>query len=131
MEPSSLNSSPDEAADAALTAMLRTQAPAIPDDGFSARVLSALPPPRAAVLLPRPSRWPWAAYIGGGLAGATFALSRAGSWPDFVSATSQLVHALSAVLALLTEPWLVLALVLAALSLVIALPFTQLRWRLW
>ncbi|ACB75850.1 hypothetical protein [Opitutus terrae] len=124
MEPSSLNASPQE--DAALTAMLRAQSPVIPDDGFSARVLAALPPPQTAR-----ARWPWVAYVGGGLAGAIFIVARAGSWPDLVAGTNQLAGALSTVAAPLTEPWLVLALILTALSLVITLPFTQPRWRLW
>jgi hypothetical protein len=129
MEPSSLNSSRD--GDAALTTLFRTHVPSIPDDGFSARVLSALPPPEAAVVRSHRVRWPWAAYIGGSLAGATFAVSRAGSWPDFITGVSQLTNALVVVVSTLSEPWLVLALILSALSLVIALPFTQSRGRPW
>lgn len=123
MEPSRLNSPEDK--DAALTAILRTHAPAIPDDGFSARVLSALPPPPRAIARPFLFRGPWAAYIGGGVAGAAFAIARAGGWSDFASGLLQLTNTLAALLATLAEPWLVIALSLTALSVVITLPFTR------
>lgn len=124
-----MNASPE--GDAALTAMLRAQAPAIADDGFSARVLAALPPAKTDGVRPAHARWPWVAYVGGGLAGALFAVTHAGSWPDIVTGTIQLAGALSTVGATLTEPWCGLALILTAVSLAIALPFTHPRWRLW
>lgn len=128
MEPSSLNSSEDK--DAALAAMLRTHASTIPDDGFSARVLSALPPRPRAVARPAQLRWPWIAYLGGGVSGTVFAVARAGSWSDFAAGLLQLTNTLSALFATLTEPWLVIALMLATLSVAITLPFTRPQRRL-
>lgn len=127
MESSGLNASHDH--EAALTAMLRRPASAIPDDGFSARVLAALPPPRPTVFRVR-RRWPWTAYIVGSLAGSAFACFRAGNWTDFASGMRQLANALSVVFTTLSEPWLLLALGLVALSLLIALPFTRSQGRL-
>lgn len=128
MEPSNLNSPGDK--DSALAAMLRKHAAAIPDDGFSARVLSALPSPSRAVARTFHLRWPWVAYIGGGLGGTAFAISRAGSWSDFAAGLLQLTNTLNALFASLTEPWLVIALMLATLSVVITLPFTRPQRRL-
>ena len=49
MEPTDLNSPSDHPGDdAVLTALLREAEPPLPDNGFSARVLAALPPPPPA-----------------------------------------------------------------------------------
>jgi hypothetical protein len=50
MESSDLNRS--SAGDAELEAWLRRGTPALADDGFSARVVAALPPPRRSLLRP-------------------------------------------------------------------------------
>ncbi|HWA84869.1 MAG TPA: hypothetical protein VG710_01490 [Opitutus sp.] len=127
MESPSLNFPPDE--DAALAAMLRAHAPTIADDGFTARVMAALPPaPRGRAAA---ARWPWIAYVGGGLAGAAVVAFQAAAWSDFVSATRALANAFAHVAAACAEPWLVLAVTLSILSLVISVAFTRPRWRFW
>lgn len=129
MEPAHLNSPRDE--DAALAALLRAQSTDIPDDGFSARVLAALPTPATRPGPRAAARWPWLAYLGGGAAGVVVALSRAGSWPDFVSGAGQLGHAAAQATAALSEPWLAVALALTVLSLAVTLPFTRPHGRFW
>jgi len=121
MEPASLKTPLDE--DASLAAMMHSRAPEISDDGFSARVLAALPPPRTA-----PARWPWVAYLGGGIAGAVFVAVRAALTRD---AASQLANALGLILVTLADPWFELGLAIAALSLLIAFAFNRPSWRPW
>jgi hypothetical protein len=61
MEPADLNSSP-ERDDARLEAWLRQPTAPLPDDGFSQRVLAALPPSAPAtvsVFVPAPARLNW------------------------------------------------------------------------
>ena len=127
MEPTNLNSPRDE--DTALAALLRASAPAIPDDGFTARVMSALPPapsPRTTS-----ARWPWLAGVAGGLAGAAVVAFQAATWSDFVSGTGALLQSLSIVVTACADPWLVLAATLCAFSLAMALAFIRPRWRFW
>jgi hypothetical protein len=74
MEPHDLKSTPPD--DAQLEAWLRANAalPALPDDGFSHRVLTALPaPPRRAALSPRLLAIALGAVAGIGLAALKFA----------------------------------------------------------
>lgn len=129
MEPAHLNS--PRAEDAALAALLRSQSAEIPDDGFSARVLAALPAPAAHSTPRAGARWPWLAYLVGGGAGAAFAVSRASTWPNFLSGVEHLGRVSSAVLAALADPWLAVALTVTVLSIAVTLPFTQPRWRCW
>lgn len=124
MEPADLNPPKDE--DAALAALLRAQQPPLRDDGFSAAVLAALPPAP-----PKSARWLWVAYAGGGSAGAIYAFSRAGSWPDLVSGLHELGRALALPAAAMADPWLWFGLTVTALSLLSALPFLRPRARFW
>jgi len=117
--------------DAALRAIARADAPELADEGFSRRVLAALPPPRFA-RADRPARWAWIAYVGGGLAGAVFALTIIANQVDLEPAGRQLGNAALALGSALTDPWLggalsvtVLALAIAAFS---ASPRRRWRW---
>jgi hypothetical protein len=127
MESADLNSPRHE--DAALAALLRQHRAPVPDDGFTHRVLAALPPiqpvaSRAGVVR---SWWPWVAYLGGGLAGTLFAFTRVSSWSDLLAGVGPLGDAWVALGLALAEPWFVLALMLCALSLAISLPFIRPR----
>lgn len=131
MEPAKLKPPVDE--EATLAAMARLQSPAIPDDGFSARVLAALPPPTPERLRrARPAaRWPWLAYFGGGLIGAVLAVSQTGSGSGLAAAVRQLAYALNDTGIALAGPWLLLSLSITACSLLIAYGFSPARrsWR--
>lgn len=99
MEPTDLNS-PDPTDDK-LAAFLRSAASApLPDDGFSARVLAALPPPRPAPLLARRD------WITGSVAlGLLFLLAPRGLTADLTNMTDQISDsALALLTALLDEP---------------------------
>lgn len=129
MEPTDLNSFRDE--DAALSALFREQAPALPDEGFSARVLAALPPPAVPSASPAPERWPWFAYFGGGLAGAGFAVSHVASSTDLGAGFSEFGRALASLAGVFAEPWLGLAFTLCAISLFATVPFLPWQRRWW
>lgn len=99
MEPTNLNSpTPD---DEKLAQFLRsTESEPLPDDGFSARVLAALPPPRLAPLF---SRRDW--LIGGAVIGALLLLAPRGLTADLMVVTNTASDSLLALLTtLLDEP---------------------------
>jgi len=123
MEPSNLNESDSE--DAALKSMIRGQSPTIPDDGFSQRVLAALPPPGIArrATAKTISPWTWIAYFGGGTAGILFAASRVANWTELGADAVKLADSLAPAASAFTEPWLTIALTLCMLSLALAWPF--------
>jgi len=85
MEPADLNSSsgqPDE-----IDALLRTRPAALRDDGFSARVLAALPPP--APTRPR-ALWPRVVICtAGAIVGGVVAWSQVDSWDLLQTGTTQ------------------------------------------
>ena len=73
MESPDLNPRPAPPDDAALTAFLARAQPPLPDDGFSARVVAALPAPRRAPLPVRPLLTAVAALAGAALSWRQFA----------------------------------------------------------
>ena len=111
MEPANLNSPPD---DARLEAWLREDAGApLPDDGFSARVVAALPPrPRAT------SVWLQALPIAVGAAAGVAFMGWRGGTIDAASVSSALADGLSWI----EQPAAAIALAIGALALVIASP---------
>jgi hypothetical protein len=116
MEPEDVNLSPNVNDDAQLEALLRTAAPVLPDDGFPARVLAALPAAEA-------ERIPWrriAFCLVGAAAGCGFALWRGVSWPGLQSGLEQFAAALVNAGPALADPLLGAALVVTTLSLLFA-----------
>ena len=110
--------------DAPLDALLRQQAAAeaLPDDGFSQRVLTALPPPTRAAS----SRARWIVCAIGGVIGTIVAAAGLLSAPAASGGWSEVVSATVRGLAVLAEPPAVLALTVAALSWFFACgPFTR------
>ena len=110
MEPANLNPPPSE--DDQLATLLRANSPAVPDDGFSARVLTALPPPREA-------RWTKLQIIAGAvgaLAGLGFALLKGASWSDGLEVAGRGIDACAV---LFSDPWFAFALGLTVMSLLI------------
>ena len=83
MEPANLN--PDSSPEADLETRLRAAiaGPALSDDGFSGRVLAALPEPKSR----RPEQWIIPAA--GALAGLIFVLARGASLTDLSAAVQQ------------------------------------------
>lgn len=123
MEPANLNDAENE--DQALKELIRAQSSSLPDDGFSHRVLAALP---ATKTNPRTSKrkgssWTWIAYFGGGIAGALFAATRVGSWAKLAADTTRLADGFARIAPAFAEPWLAVALTLCIISLAIAWPF--------
>lgn len=79
MEPSNLNSASSESNDdARLESWLRQSATDLPDDGFSQRVLAALPPPRTTSDAPSHFRFRESIIAVGALAGVALAGWRIG-----------------------------------------------------
>jgi hypothetical protein len=117
MEPTDLNSSPDANDEARLTALLRPTSAPLPDDGFSARVVMALPPAGTG-----PAPWRRIVFCLAGLAaGCGVVLWRGGSWITMQSGADRFVAAFGReATPNLASPWLVSALVVATLSLVFA-----------
>lgn len=121
MEPTDLNSSPPD--DAQLEAWLRasTALPVLPDDGFSRRVLTALPPPPNSV----PRTW---FCLGGALIGLVVIANKA--WPSG-SSSARLPDFQATILTALTQlsvPAFGLALGITFLSLWFA--FRERLWKL-
>jgi hypothetical protein len=128
MEPTDLN--PLSRDDERLSAILREAQPAIADDGFSTRVLAALPPPKNSAL-PLLSR-PFACAIGT-LVGIAVAWNHGVFSASFTSAFAELRASVSTSLATNADmpagPGLALALVATAASLFYAFGFTSARVR--
>lgn len=121
MEYPNLNPPPEN--DANLAELLRQQAPVLPDDGFSARVLAALPPrsERHWLFSPR-----FAVAVGAGaLAGITFAWRQGSTWRDSVDGLSRLDRELAAASRILSDPNLALALALTVISLLVVYLLSQ------
>lgn len=120
-----MNSSPDE--DAAVAALMQSRTSEIPDDGFSARVLAALPPgPRRRGA----GAWGWLVYPLSGCAGAVLAVWLAGRQLDHAGAAQSLANALDPLGEAMLDPWFSVALTIALLSLGIA--YVSFRpWRQW
>lgn len=126
MEPSNVNDNDSESD--ALKAMIRAHSAPLPDDGFSQRVLAALPPARSLPRMSRrkTSRWTWVAYFGGGAMGAAFAISRVGNWAQINADVTKVAGAFVPAEQAFIEPWLTLAFALCVFSLAIAWPFYRL-----
>ncbi|MCX6954018.1 MAG: hypothetical protein NTV51_17860 [Verrucomicrobia bacterium] len=119
MEPANRTPPPDHGDDR-LEALLRAPASALPDDGFSARVLAALPPPDRASHVARASVAQWCGFLA---ALATLAaLTAAAPWME-------LQTAFAPVSVSFTDPGVLAALVVALGSTVYAL-WPALRKRL-
>ena len=125
MEPTDLNSPPNAHDDARLEAMLRRVTPALPDDGFSARMLAALPP----AVESSGSRYRAAFCVGGALVGLGFALWRGVSLPDLKFGFSQIQALTVNSFSIFADPLFIAALGLTLLSLLVAFQ-AQLRDRL-
>jgi hypothetical protein len=89
----------------------------LPDDGFSARVLAALPPPQRD---PSPVWGRITALTAGALAGLAVALWQGAHWSDLRSVATQLGQATSPISDQLTDTGLVLVLAITAGSLALA-----------
>jgi hypothetical protein len=116
MESTNLNSASE---DDRLKSLLQAHSPGLPDDGFSHRVMAALPRPRRRV---SPHVW---LYLFGGVAGAVFAGLRGAAWSELTATTVEFESAFAPILAILSDPWLALAFTTTAVSLLVAYLITQ------
>ena len=116
MEPSRLNSPPDDADDQ-LTALLRSNTTALSDNGFSTRVLTALPPRRERHWMLTP-RFVCTVVIGA-TSGIGFAWLKGASLTRLADGLSQIGSEISSCGTTLNDPWFILALGLTAVSLLI------------
>ena len=99
--------------DARLAALVRQSAPELADDGFSARVLTALPA-REAVRRPR-LRFVFCAA--GAAAGIGFAYWQGASWSALREGLTPLLAPTARLVAVFADPGIVLALTVTAASL--------------
>jgi hypothetical protein len=116
MEPADLKPTPPD--DGPIEAWLKahaTLAP-LPDDGFSARVLAALPPPAT----PRKSRRRFALCLAGALAGFGWAWVKGVDTTGFSAGVDRLDQNIIALVIQLLDPRLGLALVITGFSLLAA-----------
>jgi hypothetical protein len=91
----------------------------LPDAGFSARVLAALPPAKSH----RPLAWGrFMALAAGAMTGLSFALWQGAHWSDLASIFTQLEQATSQVSDQLSDTGLILALAIAAGLLAVEFP---------
>ena len=124
MEPIDLNSPAPDTEAIRLAALLRDAAAQLPDDGFSARVLAALPPPAAA-----PARGRRLAAALGATAGCVFVAWRGLAWSDVGAALARLALAVDHVAPALSPPQIFAALWVTAVSLIFAF-WSELRRKL-
>lgn len=125
MEANHMNPAAPE--DAEIEARLRQPCAPLSDDGFTARVLAALPPRSAA---PRQSPWRAVILIAGLIAGVAVAAFRIGSWAKLGQEWAPLRDALAQLAAPLADPPAALGLALAGASALLARarPRTLQRW---
>ena len=114
MEPGNVNSSAND--DRRIEALLRDAVTPLPDDGFSARVMAALP---GAEKQPA-TRRRLAFCLAGAMCGCAFALWRGVSVPELEAAYSRFAPSLMNAASPLADPVLATALMVAALSLLFA-----------
>lgn len=117
MEPENLNSpAPD---DEQLEARLRRSAAPLPDDGFSLRVMAALPPrpPAAAPPTPAPDRARMMVFLTGGVCGAIVALGGMALKQGSGAVLTDSLRGLRESLVVLADPRFALALGVALSSL--------------
>lgn len=125
MEPADLNSSAHANDDARLATMLRAAAPVLPDDGFSTRVLAALPAPH----IERPQ---WGRIVFGAVgaaAGCGLAFGSGASWEDLQMGGGRIASAFLRAAPAFSDPMVAAALGVALLSLLVAF-HRELRERL-
>jgi hypothetical protein len=106
MEP--LNELPED--DAALAARFRELLPPLADDGFTARVMAALPPPPRQRHAPRTTAM---AVIAGTVVGLAVALGGGASWNNTADAVLNLGEAGATLVTNVVTPPLILAVVLS------------------
>ena len=112
MEPANLNM-PSEREDE-IEALLRTAQPPLADDGFSTRVLAALP-----TTAPRESgRWWWA--TAGGVAGAAVAITRGFSLGALRDSALDFQSSLAALAPVVDNAWVALAVLISVGALIYA-----------
>lgn len=115
MEPTDLNP-PPHPNDARIEAWLRQPATSLPDDGFSARVVAALPPPAPA----RVRRSRTATCAVGAAIGTVIAIAGFGSSDSWVLNWIPMRTAFEPLLAPLSDPVVLSALTVAGLSVLYA-----------
>jgi len=116
MESSNLNPLPRE--DDRLADLLRGQSPALPDDGFSTRVLAALPPSTSA---PQANGLRTALCVAGAAAGLAVALGNGVSWAGLRANAEAMEPVLIRLAAFFSDPWFIPALIIAGVSVFFAL----------
>ena len=116
MEPTNLNPSSHE--DDPLAALLRQPAPALLDDGFSTRVLAALPPPAPA---PQAGGLKLVLCVAGAVAGLVFAVNNGVSWAGLHTDAEGVEPVLIRLSDFLSDPWFIPALIIAGWSVFFAL----------
>jgi hypothetical protein len=108
-----------------LKSLLQAGAPALSDDGFSLRVIAALPRPAPSITL-----YVWL-YAFGTVAGIVFARAKGASWSDLATGVTGLANAFDPILALFGDPWLALAIAITGLSLLLTFVINRQQARLW
>ncbi len=122
MEPANANLSPDDP-DARLESLLREPAAALPDAGFSLRVLAALPPP-----VPVARAWSHTTLCAlAAFFGTLLALAGVALWGDWNSTWAPVQATFSALNASLGDPVVFVAIALAVGSVAYALRLTPRR----
>ena len=111
-----MNPVPDANDDAHLEALLRRAATPVPDDGFSMRVLAALPPAAEPSAL-----WSRAVFcLAGAAVGGGFAYWEGASWPGLRADFAQARTAFANVSPTLADPLFAAAVTVTLLSLLVA-----------
>lgn len=108
-----MNSLPDP--DSELEALLRRPLPPLPDDGFSARVVAALPQPSRTADLIR-----WTLCSAGASAGIFVAVRSVDSWQSVGASLNQAVAEIGQARLVLDNEQVLLALLTVGLSLAVA-----------
>lgn len=100
--------------------LLRARLPALPDDGFSQRVVAQLPVPR------RPYRGlAWGS--GGAIVGAVFAIGKGAAWSGPAHGGWEWNTSFAPAAASVANPWLLLTLGVTGFSLLIAYTIARLH----
>jgi hypothetical protein len=122
MEPTGLNSSEDP--DARLDELLRRPAPLLPDNGFSPRVMAALPAPTGR------GRFYLRCLVcaAGAMIGVLFVLACTPSWSDLTSSFEPMDSSIGSLIGILTDPMLALVMVVTTGSLLYAFGIRKRRY---
>ena len=103
-----------EGEDEQLRLLLQKHAPSLSDDGFSEQVLRALMPKK----LHAPHLGLWFCLVGA-ISGLAFAVEKIGSWSTLSADAGQIGNALLPVLAVLSDPALIVAIAAVGTSLLV------------